>query len=127
VKQTGKQSGKQGQLDLVGHVLDRQILDKDEMPCGKVDGIEFVTRDDGSLEVAALLVGPGAALVRLPALFEWIGKKIFGTSVVLVPWDKVDETPRVVRLKVTARSLHLEESRHFPFRIIEKIPWSSKG
>jgi hypothetical protein len=118
---------KADEIDLVRQLLDRPIIDRDEMPCGKVDDIELKPRDDGSLDVTALLVGPGAWSPRLPALFEWLGQKIAGTRVVRVGWDQIDDISGFIKLTVTAGSLGLEESRHVAFRIIEKIPWSSRG
>jgi hypothetical protein len=115
------------ELDLVRQVLDRQILDRDEVPCGKVDDLEFTTRQDGTLEIAAILVGPGAYLPRLAALFHWAGEKILGKRIVRIPWDQVEDIPGAVKLKVTAQSLHLQESQYKAHRIIEKIPWSSRS
>ena len=115
------------ELDLSDRVLDRQVIDSNHILCGKVDDIELKPRDDGSLDVTALLVGPGAWSARLPALFEWLGQKIAGTRVVRVGWDQIDDISGFIKLTVTAGSLGLEESRHVAFRIIEKIPWSSRG
>ena len=115
------------ELDLVRQVLDGQILDRDQMPCGKVDDLEFTMREDGTLEIAAILFGPGAYLPRLPALFRWMGEKILGKRMVRIGWDQVDDIPGAIKLKVAAKSLHLDEPQYKAFAIIEKIPWSSKG
>jgi hypothetical protein len=48
------------QYDADLHLLDRQIVDRDDLPVAKVDDIELVVRADGRLAVTALLCGPGA-------------------------------------------------------------------
>jgi hypothetical protein len=42
------------------HLLDRQIVDRDDLPVANVDDLELMQRPDGRLAVSALLVGPGA-------------------------------------------------------------------
>ena len=51
-------NGKQG-------LLDRQILDKDDMMVAKVDDVELEQRADGSIVVTGFLTGPGALGPRL--------------------------------------------------------------
>lgn len=48
------------QLDALGGLLDKQIVDRDGRMVGKVDDLELESRADGRLVVTALLVGPGA-------------------------------------------------------------------
>lgn len=51
---------------LIGfHLLDRQIVDRDGEPVGKVDDVELTRDDDGGLRVTALLVGPRALGERM--------------------------------------------------------------
>lgn len=53
-------------------LLDRQLLDVDGRPVGKVDDLELVAGPDGRLQVTALLTGPGALGPRLGGrLGEW--------------------------------------------------------
>src|SRR6476659_1636181 len=59
---------------LIGfHLLDRQIVDRDGEPVGKVDDVELAVADDGSLYVAALLVGQRALGRRIDG---WLGRLI---------------------------------------------------
>lgn len=51
--------------DAALHLLDRQIVDPDRMPLGKVDDLELTEGPDGALVVTALLTGPGALGPRL--------------------------------------------------------------
>jgi hypothetical protein len=50
--------------DAALHLLDRQLVDPDGRPVGKVDDLEL-TEGDGALVVTAVLVGPGALGPRL--------------------------------------------------------------
>jgi sporulation protein YlmC with PRC-barrel domain len=51
--------------DAALRLLDRQIIDRDGQLVAKVDDIELAEREDGRLEVTALLTGPGALGPRL--------------------------------------------------------------
>ena len=54
-------------------LLDRQIVDRDGIPVGKVDDVELGRTDDGRLYVAALLTGQQALGARFGgALGRWI-------------------------------------------------------
>lgn len=54
-------------------LLDRQIEDRDGLPIGKVDDVEFARAEDGTLYVAALLTGQEALGVRLGGtLGRWV-------------------------------------------------------
>jgi hypothetical protein len=53
------------ELDLNLHLLDRQVVDRDGKLVCKVDDIEFERGVDGSLYVAAILVGPRALGKRI--------------------------------------------------------------
>src|SRR3954470_4492419 len=59
-------------LALVRDVLDKQLLDRESRPFGKVDGIVLEVRADGPPRVVALEVGAATRLARLPAwLARW--------------------------------------------------------
>ncbi len=62
----GAQGGRR--LDASLNLLDRQLVDRDGRLFGKVDDVDLEQRDDGTLVVAALLIGPGALGHRLPGL-----------------------------------------------------------
>jgi sporulation protein YlmC with PRC-barrel domain len=55
------------------NLLDRQIVDSDGLPVGKVDDVELERAPDGGLYVAALLTGQQALGKRIGgALGRWI-------------------------------------------------------
>jgi hypothetical protein len=53
------------ELDLVLHLLDRQVQDAEGALVGKVDDVELTHSDDGGLLVTGLLLGANALLPRL--------------------------------------------------------------
>jgi sporulation protein YlmC with PRC-barrel domain len=63
---------------LIGfHLLDRQILDRDGQPVGKVDDVELTYRADGSLHVSALLLGQEVLGDRIGGV---LGRSIAGIA-----------------------------------------------
>jgi sporulation protein YlmC with PRC-barrel domain len=63
---------------LIGfHLLDRQIVDRDGQPVGKVDDVELTYDADGSLRVTALLLGQEVLGDRIGGL---LGRCIAGTA-----------------------------------------------
>jgi hypothetical protein len=66
------------------HLLDRQLVDRDGVLCGKVDDIELTEEDDGRVYVSAILCGPGALLERTGAarLGGWLRRFAAGSY----PW-----------------------------------------
>ena len=55
----------EGELDLVLHLLDRQVQDAEGALVGKVDVVELTHSGDGRLVVTGLLLGANALLPRL--------------------------------------------------------------
>jgi sporulation protein YlmC with PRC-barrel domain len=53
-----------GSLDAVLHLLDRQVIDADDLLVCKVDDVELTQFDDGVLGATGLLVGPAALVPR---------------------------------------------------------------
>lgn len=53
-------------VDLGTQMLDRQITAPEAEHVGKVDDLELTFREDGALEVTALLVGTAALCERMP-------------------------------------------------------------
>lgn len=112
---------KSAPIDLVRDLLDRQLCDAEDMPCGMVDDVEL---DDatGVLRVVGLMVGAGAWVPRMPALLQRPASKLFGSRIVRVPWAQIDSIREHVRLKSTAAELGLEFRSPHLQRWIERIP-----
>lgn len=92
---------------LVGFdLLDRQIVDSDGIPVGKVDDVEFTVDDDGRPRVSALLTGQQALGARVGGtLGRWITAVAARLDVERrgprrVPYRLVSEVDSAVRLRV---------------------------
>jgi sporulation protein YlmC with PRC-barrel domain len=102
-------------LDIGFDLLDRQILDRDGRAVGKVDDVELAVAVDGTLSIAALLVGAQAWGRRLGGR---LGNIITGLASRLqertppgpirIPIDLVREIGAAVTLSVS-RDLLVEE------------------
>lgn len=87
------------------HLLDRQLLDRDGVLCGKVDDLELDELDDGSVVVAAVLCGPGALLHRAGG--RRLGRWLERFAAASYPW--ADGAPgRVGFERVTKLTDHIE-------------------
>jgi sporulation protein YlmC with PRC-barrel domain len=92
---------------LAFELLDRQIVDRDGQPIGKVDDIELAVGDDGAWYVVALLVGQQALGRRIGG---WLGRWITDTarrlaptpdaSPMRIPYDLVGQVDSAVNLSV---------------------------
>jgi sporulation protein YlmC with PRC-barrel domain len=88
-------------------LLDRQILDRDGEPVGKVDDVELALTDDGTPYVAALLVGQQALGERIGgALGRWMASSARRLAPdhrhgpIRIPYDLVAELTSAVNLSV---------------------------
>ena len=111
-------------LDAHLHVLDRQVLDRDDVPVTTVDDLEFDGIELGSRiepgspapTVTAILTGPQLAM------------RIFGghsptARIIRVPWHLVAEVGTVIRLGVGGDSLDAAWVERWVSRhIIGRIP-----
>lgn len=118
-------------VDLYRQVLDHAVLDADDWPCGIVDDLE-VEGDllhggtDEPLRVTALLVGPGAWVPRLPALFARLAPHLFGDRCVRVPWSEVSVLGEHIKLRSRAAALGLGTVDRRLGLVIAKLPGSER-
>jgi hypothetical protein len=121
-------------IDLALNLLDRQIVDKDGLPAGNVDDVDFEwPRDGGSPYVSALLVGPGALSERLGGrLGRWISSihaRLTGDSQPPgVGMGVVKIIANKVELTVSASQIGTSELQEWVRdKIIGKIPGSERA
>ena len=71
------------------NLLDRQIVDAEEQPVGKVDDVELHIGEDGGPVVTALLVGQ-----------EALGRRIGGEEPIRIPYELVRDIDSAITLSV---------------------------
>jgi hypothetical protein len=112
------------EVDVGLRLLDHQLIDSEEIRCGKIDDIQFETIE-GQLVVAALLSGPRAQRRRLPnwaARFaQWFGRDVEHR----VEWSHVDKIDAPIRLDCPGGEVGLGEGdRNAKDLISERVPKS---
>ena len=113
--------------DLCRQVLDHAVLDADDWLCGVVDDLELAGGIGAPLRVTALLVGPGAWVPRLPALFARLLPHVVGTRCVRVPWDEVCVVGEHIRLRSRAAELGLGTVDRKLGLKVAKVPGSDRS
>ncbi len=111
-------------LQLARDVLDNELLDVDGTACGRVDNLELETDAKGALRIGAVLVGPAALTLRLPALLHQIVRLCGGTHQVRVRWSEVERVDGSVRLKRRASELGLGKLNRKIGRWVSRLPKS---
>lgn len=111
-------------LDIVRKVLDHEVVDVNDVPCGVVDDVELEGGPGGELKVTALLVGVGAWAGRLPWVFGAAAKKVFGGQRTRVPWGEVWIVGERIKLKSPASEVNLGGADRRASGIVEKLPGS---
>jgi sporulation protein YlmC with PRC-barrel domain len=111
-------------IDLARDVLDSELIDADGTPCGRVDNLDLEIGSHGELRVRALLVGPGALSLRLPAMVERLVQICISRNQVIVPWSEIERVDGRVRLRRRADELKLANANRIVGRWIAKLPWS---
>jgi sporulation protein YlmC with PRC-barrel domain len=110
------------ELHLIEQILDREILDSQFLPCGKIDDLELEGEPGKNLRVTAILTGPGAWAPRLPAFARWIAERIAGKNVVRIPWEQVKGIGSHIQLKSGAEELGLIPFDRKTAATFRKIP-----
>jgi sporulation protein YlmC with PRC-barrel domain len=113
-------------LEMARQVLDRQVVDANNVPCGKVDDVQLEGGAGKQLKIKAILIGHGAAADRLPELARWIVRKVLGKRTVAVPWKEVAVITNRIKLRKTAAELKLDEGRSAAFKVISVLPGAWK-
>ena len=113
-----------GPLKLVGEVRDLQIIDSDGVHCGIADDIEFKGKASETLELSALLVGPGAYQHRLPKWANALITFFFGNRLVKVPWSEINHVTGHITLKNSGASYGLLQTERRFETIVKKVPFA---
>jgi hypothetical protein len=108
------------------HLLDHQMIDRDEYRCGNVDDLELDERDDGTIVATHLLAGPGVLAERLGhhRLGKWWRHTNNATDEdVRIPMSAVTEIGSRIRLAADAADLGTARTERWAReRVIDHIP-----
>ena len=121
----------EARVQLGKHVLDKGLLDRDGLRCGKVDDLVFDVPADGSAPtVVALVTGPlafsrtvGGWATRLAR----IGYRLVGLrrpEPVEVEWDHISAVDVVVHLDLDSEQTPLQALPDAARRIVDALPGS---
>jgi len=120
-------------LDAALHLLDRQLVDRDERLVGNVDDLELEMPEDGGLPVVVAIVsGPGALADRIGGRLGHAWAELHrrlrpagdpGADPDLVPFSAVSKIASCVHLDAHAEELESNASERWVRQhIIAKIP-----
>lgn len=110
-------------LDLARDVLDKQLLDVEGRPFGKVDGVVLDVRGDVPPRVIALEVGGASRLARLP---RWLGRALGRWSgpatATRIPREAVLAVSRDIRVSIDATRTPAWRIEAWLVRLIARLP-----
>lgn len=121
----------EGRVQLGKHVLDKGILDRDGLRCGKVDDVVLELAEDGSPPVVvAFVAGPlafsrtvGGWATRVARLaYRLVGVR--DPAPVEVTWDRIRAIDVVVHLDCDSEGTRLQALPDATRRIVETLPGS---
>ena len=111
-------------LDLIRDVLDHEVVDAEDVPCGMVDDLELSGAPGSALRVTGLLMGVDAWADRLPWFLPAVVKAVMGRPPARIPWSEVAVTGDRVKLKSTAEQLGLNATDRRWGRRLGRVPKS---
>jgi hypothetical protein len=109
-------------LHLARDILDHEVVDVHQIPCGCIDDIELAFEPRRGLVPVALLIGPGAWQPRLPRGVAAIARWAVGNAEVRVPWSQIAYIGERVAFRSTAAELGLGVADRKWGRRIERVP-----
>jgi hypothetical protein len=110
-------------LDLVRDVLDKQLLDREARPFGKVDGIVLEVRADGPPRVIALEVGARTRLERLPSWLARLTRRFTrNAKVTRIPKEAVLAVANDIRVDIDATRTPAWRLERALARIFARLP-----
>ena len=122
-------------IDAHLHLLDRQILDRDEIAVGKVDDLEIELREGAELPVVtAILSGPMALGPRLKGrLGVWlvaVGRRMRprgDNTPIRIGWGTVQDVGPVVKLAVPVADTGANRLEAWcREKVVLRLPWGDR-
>ena len=117
------------ELDLNLHLLDRQVVDRDDKLVCKIDDLEFERGTDGAVYVAAILVGPRALGKRIGSrLGRWfvsIAERLSTDEMKRIDFAIVDDIGSAIKLTSSRDDLRVAPLDDWLDRyVVARIPGS---
>ena len=103
------------------HLLDRQLIDREERRCGRVDDVRLEPQDD-SWAVKSLIVGSTPWPRRLPGPFGAIFRP-FARSQTEVRFELVEDITPDIRLTVDRSELGLGRTDEKLGKLMKRLPF----
>jgi hypothetical protein len=94
-------------IQFVRDVLDHELVDAHQVPCGMIDDIEFELVPRRGLRPVALLVGPGAWTRRLTPWLGAVARWVAGRDEARIPMSAIAYIDERVALRGTAEEFGL--------------------
>ena len=121
-------------MDIIRDVLDNQLVDRNQHPMGKVDGIVMELRDGEPPKLAYIEVGVTTLAKRInPRLAGWVAAiaRTWGakqSEPFRIPWSKVRDIGIDVEVDIEAQETPaLAYEKWLSDRIITRIPGANHG
>jgi hypothetical protein len=114
---------------LVRDVFDGQLESLDGRRIGRVADLEAVWRDDGTLHVQAILVGPQVLLGRISYRLRGFAGRVLGERFLhRIPIEEVEELGPTVRLRKHARDYRVADGdRWVADHVLRYIPGNGRA
>jgi hypothetical protein len=110
-------------LDLVRDVLDKQLVDREARPFGKVDGIVLEARGDAPPRVIALEVGAATRLARLPAWLRRLTRPLERRArATRIPKEAVLAVANDIRVDIDATRTPAWRVERWLARLFARVP-----
>jgi sporulation protein YlmC with PRC-barrel domain len=98
---------KDDEIRLRAQILDREVIDSEFFPCGKIADVEFKGEPGKPLRISTILLGPGAWSKRLPASLQLLVEKTLGTEEMQIPWEQIKGVGSHIQLRSNVFDLKL--------------------
>jgi sporulation protein YlmC with PRC-barrel domain len=122
-------------LELGRDILDKQVVDRDGIKMGRVDGLVLEVREDHAPRIEAIEMGGVVLAARIhPRLARWVDGwrkrfKVRKTAIYRVPWSAVLEiNAHEIRIDAAAGDTpNFAWERWLQKHVIAHIPAAAKG
>ncbi|HEY6088640.1 MAG TPA: hypothetical protein VD771_02505 [Gemmatimonadaceae bacterium] len=118
-------------MDLVRDVMDKKLVDREDCPLGRVDGLVMEVGERSQPRITHIQIGGETLWMRLHPFFASLAVRLVGMwgpkrkGPVRIPWSRVTTIGQDIRLDVKARETGaLDWEIWIARHIVERIPGS---